>query len=1171
MRHIEVHGRELKLETWLWLHRVWLGPCLEIGGERARTENNSPHPVIATMDASVSTLDSSVDSVPAPRNNLRLVAPWIVLTIGVVLSFLIFQVIRSDIEREAQLRFDRYASDGKHVIEARVHSYADILYGLRGSFANSEAVTRTSFRRIYESLDLKRRYPGFEVINYAVHVPGADKARFEESVRRDTSIDPNGYPNFAIKPPGERPEYHVLVYLEPMERNRFALGLDLGQNRAIDTDPKNLVALQHAARDSGVVTASGQRIRIRGAEDFVGLSMRLAIYRQTMPTGTVEERRAAYLGSVGAGFNVANLMQDLFDPSIAEALRVRLVDIGAVGNSARREDVLFTSHPAASDPAKENLFTRSLTTEVGGRRWEVQLTALKSDIIDPVDARTPIIVLLAGLFSSVLLFLMFQILSTSRGRAMRLAASMARQLRERESDLAAAQHVAQFGNWLFDPESGSMSSSEETCRIFGLASNVTDFTYEQFLQQVHEKDRALFTQKVREAIAGGREVEFEHRLIVGGKGTHWVQTVTRPSFRNEKVFLSGTFKDITDRKFAAMRLRLEHRITHLVATAEDPEQVMPDIIEALCNALSGTCGTWWRLDPERRLLHCATTWASPDEGRLQVFIDATLHQTAGHANDIPGRAWAWQGLGQGLLYVPDLGTETQTQRLGPAIDAGMVSAIALPIRSATEFFGVIEIFFNEAPQPDEAMEQLLTSIANQIGQSCQRKRAEEALRHLAAHDPLTRLTNRSFFNDRLTHALNQASRYGNTLSVVFIDIDRFKIVNDTLGHSAGDRVLVECAARLKSCLRESDTISRVGGDEFVVTLENPSGPQDASSVAQKILTSLSKPFIIDQQEFQLSASIGISIAPDDSSDVDGLLKNADAAMYRAKGLGGNRFQFYAAEMNRHTLERVALEAALRHAIERNEFILHYQPKMSLKTGRISGVEALVRWIHPDLGMVPPSQFIPLAEESGLIVPIGAWVLATACRQFSAWRQSGLHAPMRVAVNLSARQFMHEGLLGEIQAIISSSGIRAQDLEIEITESMVMSNPEYAERLLIDLKQIGVYLSLDDFGTGYSSLGYLKRFPIDCVKIDRSFVKDIPDDTHDMALTRGIIALAHSLNMKVIAEGVENAAQAIFLRESQCDEIQGYVISKPLTDAQALEFVEKHNPVMFAADSAPGKW
>jgi len=421
----------------------------------------------------------------------------------------------------------------------------------------------------------------------------------------------------------------------------------------------------------------------------------------------------------------------------------------------------------------------------------------------------------------------------------------------------------------------------------------------------------------------------------------------------------------------------------------------------------------------------------------------------------------------------------------------------------------------------------------------ERRRAEEKLRVVATHDPLTALPNRTLLHERLSHALAKAQRYGRQLAVLFIDLDRFKNVNDTLGHEAGDKLLQVAAQRVSNCLRDTDTMARQGGDEFVVLMDELSDLEPVAGVSQRILDSMADPFTVDGRELHLTASIGISVYPEDGR---ALLKNADIAMYRAKEKGRNTYQFYSTQIDKHSVERLSLESDLRRALERNEFTLHYQPKVDIATGHISGLEALLRWQHPELGWIPPARFIPLAEESGLILPIGAWVLETACAQNRAWQRQGLRR-MRVAVNLSPRQFAAESLPYDIKAALHESGLDATDLELEITESMVMNNPEQAVNSLRQLKDVGIHVAIDDFGTGYSSLAYLKRFPVDSVKVDRSFVEDIPDDLDSMAITQAVIAMAHSLRLKVVAEGVESEAQLAFLRSEGCDEMQGYYFSE----------------------------
>jgi diguanylate cyclase (GGDEF)-like protein len=420
----------------------------------------------------------------------------------------------------------------------------------------------------------------------------------------------------------------------------------------------------------------------------------------------------------------------------------------------------------------------------------------------------------------------------------------------------------------------------------------------------------------------------------------------------------------------------------------------------------------------------------------------------------------------------------------------------------------------------------------------------EALREQATHDPLTGLPNRLLFSDRLTQRLAHARRQGELLAVMFLDLDKFKQINDTLGHNVGDLLLKEVARRLLATLREVDTISRMGGDEFVVIASDIRSADDAVAVAEKVIQALSEPYHLDGHEVQVSASIGISIYPADGSDVETLVKNADTAMYRAKEQGRNNYQLHTETLTAIALERAALETNLRLALERHEFLVHYQPRVDIMSRKILGLEALIRWRSPDVGLVQPAQFIPVAEETGLIAPMTDFVLRTACRQNRAWLDSGL-PEIDVTVNISREVFLRGNLKNTLVRLIKESGLDPQFLGLDITEHTLMQNPESSVSILHELRDLGVRVSIDDFGTGHSSLSYLRRFPVDAVKIDRSFIKELTMSPGAAATVGAIVAMAHSLRLKVIAEGVETTEQLNFLRSLDCDEMQGYFITPPV--------------------------
>jgi diguanylate cyclase (GGDEF)-like protein/PAS domain S-box-containing protein len=430
----------------------------------------------------------------------------------------------------------------------------------------------------------------------------------------------------------------------------------------------------------------------------------------------------------------------------------------------------------------------------------------------------------------------------------------------------------------------------------------------------------------------------------------------------------------------------------------------------------------------------------------------------------------------------------------------------------------------------------------------ERKASEQRIHRLAYYDALTHLPNRTLFQDRLHTALQQAERQQAWVVLMFLDLDRFKPINDSLGHAAGDRMLQEMASRLLGCVDDDDTVARMGGDEFTLLLQPRATRQIALNraihVAEQILGSLVKPFVLEGREFFVTASIGIALSPQDGNELSQLMKNADTAMYHAKERGKNNFQFYQADMNATALERLELESDLRHALEQEEFTLYYQPQFSGDGKRLTGAEALLRWNHPRRGLVPPGDFIPVLEELGLVVEVGDWVLIEACRQLKSWHQAKVRVP-KVSVNISARQFSDGQLGTRIANILKDTGLPPACLELELTESILMREVNEAMLILDGLKRLGLSIAIDDFGTGYSSLNYLKQFPIDVLKIDRTFVDGLPSGEQDAQIARAIIAMAHSLNLSVIAEGVETHEQLEFLREHGCDEVQGYLFGRPM--------------------------
>jgi diguanylate cyclase (GGDEF)-like protein len=789
-----------------------------------------------------------LDSMKKPLRYAGLMRPgvvaWGLLAAGLVLTAVAAWFTHLHMAQEARLRFDGDARELQRRIENEIRNYEEVLVGLRALFSARGSVTRQEFRRYVEGLNIQQRYPGFQALNFAQVVRGEDLAKFEAQIRRE------GFPAFAVRPPGNRAAHQVIAYIEPMQSNLPSFGVD------IDANPANSEARARLI-DSGEIVSSGRLVRIDGPNQHVGLAMRLAVYHNDVPAATTEERRLAFIGSVGAGYRVRDMMRGAVDFVRFGHVRYRLYDRGSAASpvppgEVKADMLLFDSRelaPAAVVESYDSADDRSLLGvtldfPVGGRLWEVRFTTPLR--LSTAERAIPLMVLLIGTLGSILVFRMF--------------------------------------------------------------------------------------------------------------------------------------------------------------------------------------------------------------GRL-----------AGSKN-----------------------------------------------------------------------------------------RAEASLSHLTMHDPLTNLPNRLLFTNRVAEAVGR----GTGFAVLLVDLDRFKNINDSLGHGAGDAVLKACAVRLTHALRDTDLVAHMSGDEFAVLVEPCTQPAAATAVARKIMHALERPLFVLGHEIVPTGSIGIALYDEDGADVESLLKHADIALFRAKENGRNNYQFYTATLNPHGLQRLTLESALRRGLERGEFELHYQPKLDLRSGDTVGVEALLRWRHPELGMVSPAQFIPIAEETGLIEPIGAWVMREACRQARAWRDAGFEG-LRVAVNLSARQFRNQRLATDIRRCLASTGADASLIELELTESMVMQDPEQVAGTLNELKAMGLTLSIDDFGTGHSSLAYLKRFPIDSVKIDRSFIKGLPGDAEDVAIVDSVIALAHSLELRVVAEGVETLEQQQHLQRAGCDEMQGYLASKPVPAEEAAAFVAKH--------------
>ena len=673
-----------------------------------------------------------------------------------------------------------------------------------------------------------------------------------------------------------------------------------------------------------------------------------------------------------------------------------------------------------------------------------------------------------------------------------------------------------------------------------------------------DAERIKAERRMQRALEGERIHEPEVECVRNDGARFWAAVSTFPvTDRDGRIFgVVSIYADNAERRRAEHHMMLQTVVTRALTESENAADAVMRVLQAFCGLSGWECAMHWVLDPVEGTLRCQEIWHVPGDPQLQQFASRIAETQIGAQET---QAFERKVVVQfAPAWLTDISVEEDSARAQAWRLAGLRSAFAFPISTDGDVRGVIELLSRERRDADRDLARMASHLGGFIGQYIARREAERRLQFVVSHDPLTGLPNRTIFAQRLGQALAQAARYGHKVALLFVDLDGFKVVNDTAGHEAGDRVLREVAERFRESLREGDTVGRHGGDEFVVLIEQYDSAVQVSGVAQKIIDQSTIPFVLDSHEFHISASIGIATYPSDGQDGETLLKHADIAMYRAKEAGKNQYQFYSPHMNRQSIERVDLEAALKQALERGELVTLYQPKFDKEGRHVVGMEALLRWRRPGVGLVAPAEFLPLAEETGLAVHIGEWVLRTACAQGRVWQDRGL-SPVRVAVNVSPRHFAHGNLVGCVDDVLRATRLPASALELEITEAMVLQNIDRATRVLRMLKELGVRIAVDDFGTGYSSLGYLKRLPIDAIKVDRSFIAAIPHGSDGVAVARAVIGMAQSLGIRCIAEGVETDEQARFLRIQGCDEMQGNLLSPPLTPEQALELLERGSP------------
>ena len=694
--------------------------------------------------------------------------------------------------------------------------------------------------------------------------------------------------------------------------------------------------------------------------------------------------------------------------------------------------------------------------------------------------------------------------------------------------------------WVKDVESRFVICNKVTATRMGF-SETADMIGKNDLELLPLEIAQKFFDDEQKIIRTGRPmIDLEEYLYDGAGGKSWLLTTKVPvrNARGDIFGVAGVSRDITDRRLSNLLRDGQAQILEMIAMSAPLEAILDALARLVESQLNGILCSVLLLDEEgRRLRHAAAPSLAPDY--IKAIDGAEIRPSVGSCGTAAYRR-------QPVIVTDILADPLWADFRELVRPYGYRSCWSTPILSDRgEALAVFAMYSRAVRAPTSVESRLLEMAIHIAGIAIARRRAEERIQFMATHDELTGLPNRAQFGEQLAGALQAAAQRGAWLCVVYIDFDNFKYVNDSLGHGAGDSLLKTMAERMVAAVGPNDIVSRLGGDEFVVLLIDP--PKDRPTIGamlHRIRSAVVAPVELDGRSFRVTSSFGAAIYPIDGGAAETLLANADAAMYGAKESGGDGLVFYVPEINANLRERLTLLEELRNANPSRDFVLHYQPQVDLRSGEVFAVEALIRWRHPRLGLAPPATFIPIAEESGLIVPIGDWALREACRQNKTWQDAGL-PPIAVSVNVSARQFRENHIVAAVAEALAESGLEPKYLELELTESLVMRDVDRAIETMKELRALGVRLSIDDFGTGYSSLSALKRFPVERLKIDRSFIQDLPDDEDDRAVASAVISLGQKLNLRVIAEGVETEAQVAFLRENHCDELQGYHFSRPV--------------------------